>query len=154
MASIPGITLFITCHGFSGDRKHGRIIATVNVRRWRPWQSSEDKEQCFGPPDRMAVARKQFLNGLHWQKPSRRNNALLIATAASAPSAIATATSRTSRDKSPATYTPGTLVSSVCGSVTTPPFGPRSQPRISERSEAWRHPVEKNKPDRGRSGPP
>jgi 4'-phosphopantetheinyl transferase EntD len=64
----------------------------------------------------------------HSQSPSRRRKDLLIATAALAPSPMATDTSRTSRDTSPATYTPGTLVSSVAGSVTTPPFSSRLQP--------------------------
>ena len=76
------------------------------------------------------------LESIYSQNPSRRRKALLIATAACAPSAMATATRRTSRDTSPATYTPGTLVSSVSGSMTTPPFSSRLQPRRLERSDA------------------
>ena len=41
--------------------------------------------------------------GYYSQNPSRRRKPLLIATAVSAPSAMATATRRTSRDTSPAT---------------------------------------------------
>src|SRR6185369_12010796 len=97
--------------------------------------------------------RRLRADGLQSQNPSRRRNALLIVTAACAPSPIATATRRTSRDTSPATYTPGTLLSSVSGSITTPPLSVRLQPRILDKSDAWWHPVEKNKPARGRSGP-
>ena len=60
-------------------------------------------------------APKEMAMSSQSQNPSRRKNALLMATAACAPSAMAAATKRTSRDTSPATYTPGTLVSSVSG---------------------------------------
>ncbi|MET4717202.1 hypothetical protein ABIF64_000639 [Bradyrhizobium japonicum] len=49
------------------------------------------------------VRKKPRARARYSQNPSLRKNALLIATAACAPSAMATATRRTSRDTSPAT---------------------------------------------------
>src|SRR6478752_9493775 len=97
--------------------------------------------------------RKLGADGFQSQNPSRRRNALLIATAACAPSPMATATRRTSRETSPATYIPGTLLSSVSGSITTPPLSFRLQPRRFDKSEAWWQPVEKNSPERASAVP-
>lgn len=110
----------------------------------RPSGYAQEKRGCprRQVPARSAHAatqrpkRKRRANDFHSQNPSRRKNALLIARPASAPSAIATATRRTSRETSPATYTPGTLLSSVSGSITMPPFAPRLQPRRLDRSDA------------------
>ena len=58
-----------------------------------------------------------------------------MATPALAPSAMATATSKTSRDASPATKTPETELSSVTGSVTMPPLSSRLQPKDAQVRE-------------------
>ena len=62
------------------------LINVIGVWRWLPRAEKEAEEL-----------------GYYSQNPSRRRKALLIATAVSAPSAMATATRRTSRDTSPAT---------------------------------------------------
>src|SRR4029078_944962 len=93
----------------------------------------------------------QSCDGLD-QSRSSFNKSVLIANAASAPSAAATTTHCTARDASPATYSPGRGVASYLP-VRTVPFSLISHPSPCARCDCCDWPVVKNSAWRSSGSP-